>query len=168
VNCSDLHRQLEAYWAQALGEDERRACEAHLAVCDDCRFLVEGRDLLADLNDPEVERLVLMEPPPLPDDFTARVMERVAAEQPRPFSLLWPWLRTKWSVHQYASVAYALCATILVVSLGNGLLLWGQSTDRLAVWMARGQAYWAAAEAYAAPFSQWLHSLWYALAAFLY
>ena len=168
VRCSDVLLQLESYWARELPEPERRALEAHLACCEDCRLLAEGHELAADLDDPELARLVLTEPPPLPDDFTDRVMARVAAEKPRPFNLLWPWLRTRWSAHQYASLAYALCATFVVVSLGNGLFLWSQATSRLAVWAARGQAYWAALEAHAAPFSQRLLSVWYALTAFLY
>ncbi len=165
MKCSDVLLRLEAYWAEELTGAERADFDAHLEGCAECRYLVEGRELLSDLADPELARMVLTEPPPLPDDFTERVMARVEAERPRPFAFLWPWLRGHWSIHQYASVAYALAATLVVVSLGNRFFLWSQATDRLAVWTAKGQAYWAAIEAWAGPVSDRLLSMWYALTA---
>ena len=168
MKCSDVLRRLEAYWDDELTEAERADFDAHLRSCVACRDLVEGRDLIGDLDDPELARLVLDEPPPLPADFTDRVMARVEAERPRPFALLWPWLQGQWSIHQYASVAYALAATLVVVSLGNRIFLWSQATDRLAVWTAKGQAYWAAIQAWSGPLSDRLLSMWYAFTAFLY
>jgi len=168
LKCSDVLRRLEAYWDDALTEAERAAFDAHLGTCPACRDLVEGRDLLHDLDDPELARRVLHEPPPLPADFTARVMARVEAERPRPFALLWPWLQGSWTVHQYASAAYALAATLVVVSLGSRVFLWSQATDRLAVWAAKGQAYWAAFQAWSGPLSERLLGMWHALTAMLY
>lgn len=167
MECEAVRRYLDAYWNQELAEEQMRAIDEHLTGCDDCLRFMGGPDLLADLNDPEMERLMLT-PPPLPESFTAEVMERVAAEQSSLLNLIGAWLKQHLVQHQYASMAYALAATIVVVSAGNQLFLWSQSTDRLSVWTAQGQAYWAAFQAYVLPVSERLFSMWQSLTALLY
>lgn len=119
-------------------------------------------DLSLDLNlaDPELQRLVLTEPSPLPPDFTDRVMELAIAERPHGVHVVWPWLRRKWSGRQYASVAYAMSATLMVVSAGELLFLWNQTTDKLGVLAVQGQAYWDAILAYAGSAGGALASAW--------
>lgn len=152
---------LDAYLNQALADEQSREVEEHLNQCDECfRHLTQSMELLADLEDPELERMVLDEPPPLPDDFTAQVMQRVEAERPRRVNVIWPWLRRNWSRRQFASVAYAMSATMVVVSAGNLLFLWNESTNRLAVWGAQIQAYWIALQASLGPVAEWFSALW--------
>lgn len=168
MECKVVRQFLDAYLNQALGDDQMKGIEEHLFECDECfAALSESQELLVDLADPELQRAVLTEPPPLPDDFTARVMQRIEDEQPKKVNVIWPWLRKHWTRRQYASVAYAMSATMVVVSAGNLLFLWNESTDRLAVWAAQGQAYWEAFQAFTAPAFQWLGQAWQALMALL-
>lgn len=167
MECKVVRQFLDAYWNQELGEEQMRAIDEHLSGCDECLRLLGGQELLADLADPELERLMLT-PPPLPESFTAQVMERVTEEQSSLLNIIGSWLKQHWIQHQYASMAYALAATIVVVSAGNWLFLWSESTDRLSVWTAQAQAYWAAFQAYVVPVSERLFSMWQALTALLY
>jgi len=109
------------------------------------------------------DELITYEPAPLPADFTALVMQRVLAEQPKGINLVWPWLRQKWSRRQYASVAYAMTATMVVVSAGNIFFLWNESTNRLALWGVQAQAYWDASQAYMGVPGDYITSAWHAL-----
>jgi anti-sigma factor RsiW len=164
VECKEVRQFLDAYLSQALGDEQTKAIEEHLFTCDECfKALSESQELLADLEDPELQRAVLTEPPPLPEDFTAQVMQRIEDEHPRKVHVIWPWLRKHWTRRQYASVAYAMSATMVVVSAGNLLFLWNESTDRLAVWAAQGQAYWEAFQAFLAPSLEWLAQVWQSL-----
>lgn len=168
MECKVVRQFLDAYLNQALGDEQQKAVEEHLFECDECfRALSESQDLLADLQDPELQRMVLTEPPPLPADFTPQVMQRIEDEHPKKVNVIWPWLRKHWTRRQYASVAYAMSATMVVVSAGNLLFLWNESTDRLAVWAAQGQAYWEAFQAFTAPAVEWLGHVWQALTALL-
>ncbi|MFZ5815724.1 MAG: anti-sigma factor family protein [Bacillota bacterium] len=169
MECKAVRQSLDAYLNQALGDEQTQAMEEHLFACDDCfQALREGQELLAGLEDPELQRMVLTEPPPLAEDFTALVMQRIEDEHPRRVTLIWPWLRKHWTRRQYASVAYAMSATMVVVSAGNLLFLWNESTDRLSVWAAQGQAYWEALQAFTAPALEWLLYVWQALTALLH
>jgi predicted anti-sigma-YlaC factor YlaD len=168
VECKVVRQFLDAYLNQALGDEQMQAIEEHLFGCDECfRALSESQELLTDLEDSELQRMVLTEPPPLPEDFTALVMQRIEDEQPKKVNVIWPWLRKHWTRRQYASVAYAMSATMVVVSAGNLLFLWNESTGRLAVWASQGQAYWDAFQAYMAPVGDWLLYVWQALTALL-
>jgi len=120
----------------------------HLSRCEACRREYRAlEELNAALADPLLWAEVLADPAPLPADFSDRVMARVQAEHGNGFHLVLPWLRQRWSRGQYVSLAYALGATTVVVSLGNMLFLWSQCTQRLAVWAAQGLAFWAALQA---------------------
>lgn len=161
-----VQQYLDAYLDQALGEEQMATIEEHLAECDACfSLLAERQEPLDDLEDPMLQRMVLAEPPSLSPDFTAQVMQRVEAEQPAKVRSIRPWLWKNWTRRRYSSVAYAMSATMVVVSAGNLLFLWNKSTDRLAVWAAQGQAYWEALQAYVGPALNWLLDVWQALTA---
>lgn len=163
MECNEARQSLGAYLDQELTDDQVARLEAHLKDCEGCRQeLDEVRDLCMALDDPELQRLVLNEPSPLPADFTAQVMSSLLAEQPRGVNIIWPWLRRKWSHRQYASVAYAMSATLVVVSAGELLLLWNQTTDQIGIWLVQGQAYWEAVLAFFGGISVHLSSFWQA------
>ncbi len=156
MECKVVRQLLDAYLNQALGDEQTRVIDEHLVDCDECfRAVTENQVLLDDLDDPELQRMVLDEPPPLPEDFTAQVMQRIEDEHPKKVNVIWPWLRKHWTRRQYASVAYAMSATMVVVSAGNLLFLWNESTDRLAVLSAQVQAYWDAFQAFTHPIAEW-------------
>lgn len=174
MECKVVRPRLAAFLELELGPEQVEAVELHLEVCDECygRLLEiqaarEDRELLGELADPVLGRMMTAEPPPLPPDFTARVMRRMEAEQPARVRPRGSWLRRSWLRRRYASAAYAMSATMLVVSAGNLLFLWNESTDRLAVWYAQGQAYWDALQAVLAPALEWLFNLWQSLFALL-
>jgi anti-sigma factor RsiW len=148
VECKVVRQYLNGYLDQALTPELHEAVEAHLFQCDECwQELTELRNLQTALADPLLQGMVLHAPSPLPADFTNQVMARVLDERPAGVNLIWPWLRQRWSTRQYASVAYAMSATMVIVSAGNMLYLWNQTTDRLGVWGAQTQAYWDALQA---------------------
>jgi len=87
MTCHDAREQLSALIDDALGAEERRAVEAHLATCADCRRELERlRDTVALLR--------AVEPARAPTGFVDRVLE---AARPAPWSrrlvraLLLPW-----------------------------------------------------------------------------
>lgn len=174
MECKVVRPLLGAFLELELGPEQMEAMERHLAGCDDCygRLLElqaarDDGELLSELEDPALQSVMTTEPPPLPPDFTARVMRQVAAENAARPAPLRPWLLRHWTRRRYASAAYAMSATMLVVSAGNLLFLWTESTDRLAVWYAQGQAYWDALQAYLAPCLEWLVNLWQSLSVLL-
>lgn len=157
-----MRQHLDGFLEQALSDELAAGVEAHLNECDACwQELNELRNLFDELNDPGLQQLVLHEPAPLPADFTEQVMRRVEAERPSGVNLVWPWLRRRWSTRQYASVAYAMSATILVVSAGNLLYLWSATTDRLQLWSIQAQAYWDALQAHLGGTGAYLEGLWH-------
>ncbi|MGE5676063.1 MAG: anti-sigma factor family protein [Mycobacterium leprae] len=169
MECNEARRLLDAYLDQALSTEQAEALEAHLNECDACwQEMTAQQGLLADLQDPELQRMMLNEPSPLPGDFTAQVMERVEAERPTGLNLVWPWLKRRWSSRQYTSVAYAVGATMVVVSASNLLFLWNQTTDRLGVWSAQGMAYWEGFQAQLGGAAAYLASFWHAITIFLH
>lgn len=165
MECQEVRQYLGRYLDSALDDEQSLGVETHLNECDACwQELTAMRDLTLDLEDPGLQRMVLTDPTPLPTDFTDRVMERVMAERPHGVNVVWPWLRQKWSRRQYASVAYAMSATLMVVSAGELLFLWNQTTDKLGVMAVQGQAYWEAIQAYAGSAGEYLASFWQWLA----
>lgn len=169
MECNEARSLLDAYLEQALADEQVAALETHLHECDGCwQELMELQNLIADLDDPKLEAMVLNEPSPLSADFTAQVMSRIEAEKPAGINLVLPWLRRKWSNRQYASVAYAMAATTVLVSAGQMLYLWNQTTDRLVVWSAQAQAYGDAAAAYLGGASVYLASFWQGLLTLLH
>jgi anti-sigma factor RsiW len=161
VECSELRQSLAAYLAQALTDEEALAVEAHFNQCEACRQeWMELRCLGFDLDDPELQRLVLSEPSPLPEGFTDQVMSRIRMEQPAGLNVVWPWLRRPWSRRQIASVAYAMSATMVVISASELLFLWTQTTDLLESWMIHAQAYWDSAAAHVDGLSAYVAAIW--------
>lgn len=167
--CKEVRQNLDRYLEQALPDEQSRAVEAHLNQCERCwGELIALCEVCVDLDDPYVQQMVTDEPVPLPADFTAQVMNWVQAEQPKGINLVWPWLRQRWSHRQYASVAYAMTATMVVVSAGNVLFLWSESTNRLAMWGVQVQAYWDATQAYMGVPGGYIASAWHALLTLLH
>lgn len=165
-----MRQLLSGYLEQALSADRSAAVEAHLHECDECwhQFQTLGEmDLTLALDDPELREMVVNEPPPLPDDFTAQVMNRVEEERPQGVNLVWPWLRRRWSRHQYASAAYAMSATVVVVSASSVLSLWTESTEQLTVWGVQAEAYWDTFLAYIGGAGSGLELLWHQLLTWL-
>lgn len=159
--CNEICQWLDGYLAQELTADEALAVESHVNQCDDCRQELEQmRELWSALEDPNLEHMVMAEPSPLPVDFTAQVMQQIEAEQPKGIHLVWPWLNRRWTRRQYASVAYAMSATLVVVSAGELLFLWNQTTNRLELWGAQFQAYNEAAQAHLGGTAIYLTSFW--------
>lgn len=126
------------------------------------------RDLIDELNDPALQSLVLTEPSPLPEDFTAQLLMRIEAEQPRGVNIVWPWLRSRWSRRQYASVAYAMSATVVIISASNALFLWNQTTNALGDMADTTSTYWDALQASVGGAAAYLGSLWYGILHFLH
>lgn len=149
MECSEVCQRLDAYLARVLTDEEAQAVERHISQCEDCRSeLTAAQELALALEDPLLQDLVLNDPTPLPAGFTDQVMAQVLAEHPTGVNLVLPWLRRRWSGRQYMSLAYAMSATMVVVSAGKMLFLWNETTNRLAIWGVQGQAYWEAAQAY--------------------
>lgn len=164
-----MREQLDSYWERALEDEQRELIDQHLDQCASCRQeLSELQELYAILEDPDLQAMLLHEPSPLPDNFTDQVMLRVMDERPTGVNLIWPWLRRRWSGRQYASVAYAMSATMVVVSAGNLLFVWNETTDRLGVWGAQAQAYWEALQAQVGGTGGYmLSSIWHWLSALI-
>jgi hypothetical protein len=161
VRCEEARRFRDTYLALELTDEQALDFEAHVNECESCwHELVELRDLGLDLDDPGLQHMVMAQPSPLPDDFTARLISHVEAEQPRGLNVVWPWLRQRWSQRQIASAAYAMSATAVVISAGELLYLWNQTTDRLGVLAIQTQAYWDATMAHASGFSAYLMAAW--------
>ncbi|MDB4897975.1 MAG: hypothetical protein JWN15_4237 [Firmicutes bacterium] len=150
MECKVVRQHLQGYLDQALSPELQVGVAEHLYRCDTCWPEFTGlRYLQIALDDPTLHDMLLHAPSPLPADFTQQVMARVYDERPTGVNLILPWLRQRWSGRQYASVAYAMSATIAIVSAGNMLYLWNQTTDRLALWGVQGQAYWEVLQAQA-------------------
>lgn len=161
MKCEEVRLWRDNYLGQALTDEEALAFEAHVNECESCwQELIELRDLDLDLDDPELHRMVMSEPSPLPEDFTAQILSRVEAERPTGLNVVWPWIRTKWSRRQIASVAYAMSATMVVISAGELLFLWNRTTDQLSTWTVQGQAYWGALQAHAGGAGAYLSVIW--------
>lgn len=168
MSCNEVQQYLLEYLDQALTPEVTQRVEAHLFECDQCwQELSVLTDLSNDLHHPDLQRMVLRDPTPLPSDFTDQVMQHVASERPTGLNLVWPWLQRRWSRRQYASVAYAMSATMVVVSAGNLLFLWNQTTNRFGLWMAQGQAYSDALMAYLGGAGLYLNVLWQGTLEFL-
>lgn len=162
MDCNEVRLNLHRFLDDALDRTQAEAMEAHLNECDDCwQQLGALRGLDLDLSD-------LGEPAPLPDDFTDRVMQRVHDERPTGVHLVWPWLRQKWSRKQYASVAYAMSATMVVFSAGNLLFLWSETSTLLSTWGIKAQAYLDAGGAYVGVPAEYISELWKGLLTLLH
>ncbi len=168
MKCNAVKSKLNRFLDESLLEHEARAIEAHISECDVCwTAWSELRSTQPAFDDQTLEQVMLAGPRPLPPDFTKQVMERIEAERPQGANVVVPWLRQRWSKRQYASVAYAMSATMVVVSTGNLLFLWTQSTTMIAEVGVKSQAYWDVLRAYSTLPLTYLISLWQALMALL-
>jgi anti-sigma factor RsiW len=142
VTCIDVRPWLDRYLDQALPAEEAAIVEAHINQCEECwAELNQWQAMTRDLAHPDLQAMVLANPPPLPADFTARLMERVEAERPPAFELLWPWLRKRWSTHQITSLAYGMVAAFSIFTMGNAYMAWNLSTNQMDIWMIQATAY---------------------------
>jgi len=168
MECTVAKLKLVRFLDESLTEHEARAIEAHISECDGCwAAWSELCDRQLDMDEPTLEQVMLAGPKPLPPDFTKQVMERIEADRPQGAHVVLPWLRQRWSRRQYASVAYAMSATMVVVSTGNLIYLWTQSTTMLTEAGAKAQAYWDAVGAYSTLPVTYLMSLWQGLLALI-
>lgn len=107
----------------------------HLRRCAACRRELEReRRLFLALADPRLQTQVMAAPPPLPPDFTTRVMARIRAERRRRAGLR-GLLAAGWGRWEWASVAYGLSAC-LVVSAGSSPLVRSRVAGVVAAWLA--------------------------------
>ena len=111
--CNDVQDSLKVYIDGAMGPEQRRAVEAHLQSCANCRAALERIDRLA---------VVLLDakPPPVPPGFASRVMlaaksrkraTNVAAGNP------WQWWKS------ISMPMRAAAAAVLIVGVSVGLLM---------------------------------------------
>ena len=111
--CNDVQDSLKVYIDGAMGPEQRRAVEAHLQSCANCRAALERIDRLA---------VVLLDakPPPVPPGFASRVMlaaksrkraTNVAAGNP------WQWWKG------ISMPMRAAAAAVLIVGVSVGLLM---------------------------------------------
>lgn len=116
MNCTVIQRRLDAYLHNELGPEENGRIATHLATCATCRAELEAwRALSLLLSDTQLG--------PLPPDFTQQVLRRIEDETEG--HLLWPWLRRRWSVHQFVSMAYAVGTTAAAAALSVLVLRYG-------------------------------------------
>ena len=75
MNCQEFEELLGAYALEALSEDERRAADAHLAVCPKCRHTVQQLQTIVDVFPLSVPA---MDPPPR---LKAQIIARIQADK---------------------------------------------------------------------------------------
>lgn len=133
MKCTQARQRLDPWLAGELPADESQALQAHLAQCPGCRQeLAELRQFLTHFAAAATEPTELLAAalPPLPEHFTASVMQRIADEAS---GLLWPWLQQRrWSFRQYTGLAVAVCTTLLLFTAGNLLVQWEQQNNLVA------------------------------------
>ena len=162
MQCQEAFRSMDPYLDGILADGAAAELTRHCEQCAGCRAeLDERRGLLAALDTPELADLLLADLRPLPDDFTDQVLRRVAAERSSGLNLLWPWLQQRWSLSQYAGVAYALCATALVFAAGGILLKWEQQTGMLSRWGVGSRGRVTEVQARFQLTTAWLSQLWH-------
>ncbi|MBN2562912.1 MAG: zf-HC2 domain-containing protein [Phycisphaerae bacterium] len=113
MNCEDVLKQLKRFSSGRLTADVREAVQMHLAECGACRAALGRIDLVA-------ASLALVQTPPVPSGFAARVMavaRRRRQVEPVPaWDLLRWWRLTSAPMHLAA-------AAVLAVGLAVGLMM---------------------------------------------
>nr|PZN38079.1 MAG: hypothetical protein DIU70_11505 [Bacillota bacterium] len=133
--CGKVRRHLGSYLARELPPDLAGQVEGHLRRCAACRRELEReRRLFLALADPRLQAQVMAAPPPLPGDFTARVMARIRAEGRRRKGF-WGRLAAGWVRWEWSSVAYGLSAC-LMLSAGSSPLVRSRVAGVAAAWLA--------------------------------
>ena len=72
--CNNVQDRLKAYIDGGMATEQRRAVEAHLQSCADCRGALKRNDRLAAV-------LLEAKPPPVPSGFASRVMLATKSRQ---------------------------------------------------------------------------------------
>ena len=166
MECTDVRSKLQQFSDESLQQEEAQQVEAHVAECDAC--WQELNTMRSFQLDPDLSNLdQFYVPAPLPEDFTDLVMQRIHDERPTGVNLVWPWLRQRWSRRQYASVAYAMSATMVVVSASNMLFLWNESSTLLMTWGIKLTAYREALAAYLGATGDFVTMFWEGLLSLL-
>jgi anti-sigma factor RsiW len=147
MQCWQVIDSLPDFVADRLPSVQAAALDAHLASCDSCwsAYLAaqaEDADLQVveeALADPGLARLVTTEPPPLPEGWTAHLLDQIDWAPPKP--VRW-W--TKALRHPVVSGTYAAAAAILVFSVAQRVFLWQTTTNGLGALFLQGELWLAA------------------------
>jgi hypothetical protein len=125
MEANALHELTAAYALDALGPEDVRAYEAHLAHCERCR------DELAALAEAAGALALATEAPAPPPELRARILQQAQRERPNVVPL-----RPRWLVPVAAAATVAACVAI-------GLGIWAASLssklDRRDAELARQQ-----------------------------
>lgn len=120
MNCQDFEELLGAYALEALSEDERRAADAHLAICPRCTDTVQQLQMIVDrfpLSVPAIE------PPPR---LKAQIIAHIQADKASQASLS----RQNKTHAERRSRRWSfslLAATVGLLMLLGGMLAWNLS-----------------------------------------
>ena len=111
--CNDVQDRLKAYIDGAMAPEQRRAVQAHLQSCADCRAALKRIDRLAAV-------LLEAKPPSVPAGFVSRVM-LAARSRKRATSVAagnpWQWWKG------ISMPMRAAAAAVLIVGVSVGLLM---------------------------------------------
>ena len=113
MTTNDLHELTAAYALDALDDDDRRAFEAHLAECDDCRTE------LTSLGETVGALAYAAEGPAPPPDLRGRILTAARAEPPKVVALR----PRRTRLYAGIAVAAAACAGLAIglsVALSGG------------------------------------------------
>jgi anti-sigma factor RsiW len=120
---ADLHDLTAAYALDALGPDEARQYEAHLARCERCRTE------LASFSEAAGALAFATEGPAPPPELRARILQQAQRERPNVAPL-----RPRWAAPLAAAAAVAAC---VAVGLGIWAATLSNKLDRRANELAR-------------------------------
>jgi anti-sigma factor RsiW len=110
MEANALHELTPAYALDALGADEEREYEEHLARCEHCR------SELTSLSEAATSLAYGIESPPLPPQLRERILEGARAERPNVVPL-----RPRWAVPAAATAVAALAAVIALAIWASSL-----------------------------------------------
>ncbi len=120
MRCQDMQIKKRAFSTGELPMDVRQTIQAHASECDACGAELAKIDPLAGV-------LAAAQTPPVPTDFTARVLatarERLTTNRIEPWNLISWWQLTSVPMH-------AAAAAVMVIGLAAGLLM-GQAAAPL-------------------------------------
>lgn len=101
----EIRSLIAPYLVGAVSPDEERTVRAHLASCDECSAeagaLSRATDALA----------LTVEPVPVPDGFTERVLSRIGKDAPEAR----PARRRRWMVPAVAAVSLVLAVAVVIL-----------------------------------------------------
>ena len=114
-DCEHIREMMEAYLDRELSAGERSSLEAHIAVCDACRVVLEKEKSL-------LNALHAVAAVPAPEALRIRVMERLRAEMPVLRKSPAAGFLQSIFASRGLNYAYTAALTILVIFLGIRLL----------------------------------------------